>query len=120
MMDFGISKMKRVSMSHKNKLMKWRDFKMAENNMQVLIEGFDPSKVQEVNNFDKDWKEVYGAHQNNSIIQAPIIGIEKLLDKPCAVVGVGNIRGFIPLEFTGAANLRQLRAMTGQSVALTR
>ena len=75
---------------------------MAENNMQVLIEGFDPSKVQEVNNFDKDWKEVYGAHQNNSIIQAPIIGIEKLLDKPCAVVGVGNIRGFIPLEFTGA------------------
>ena len=90
---------------------------MAKNNMQVLIEGFDPSKVEAVNNFDKDWKEVYGAHQNNSIIQAPIIGIEKLLDKPCAVVGVGNIRGFIPLEFTGAANLRQLRAMTGQSVA---
>ena len=54
--------------------MKWRDFKMAENNMQVLIEGFDPSKVEAVNNFDKDWKEVYGAHQNNSIIQAPIIG----------------------------------------------
>ena len=97
MTDFGISKMKRVSMSNKNKLMKWRGFKMAENNMQVLIEGFDPSKVEAVNNFDKDWKEVYGAHQNNSIIQAPIIGIEKLLDKPCAVVGVGNIRGFIPL-----------------------
>ena len=87
---------------------------MAENNMQVLIEGFDSSKVEAVNNFDKDWKEVYGAHQNNSIIQAPIIGIEKILDKPYAVVGVGNIRGFIPLEFTGAANLR---AMTGQSVA---
>ncbi|MBO1912940.1 hypothetical protein J4G37_50065, partial [Microvirga sp. 3-52] len=68
-------------------------------------------------NFDKDWKEVYSAYQNNSILQAPIIGIEKLLDKPCAVVGVGNIRGFIPLEFTGADNLRQLRAMTGQSVA---
>ena len=65
---------------------------MAENNMQVLIEGFDPAKVAVVNNFDKDWKKVYGAHQNNSIIQAPIIGIEKLLDKPCAVVGVGNIR----------------------------
>ncbi|WP_262173242.1 S1 RNA-binding domain-containing protein [Saccharococcus sp. Marseille-Q5394] len=90
---------------------------MAENNMQVLIEGFDPSKVEAVNNFDKDWKEVYGAHQNNSIIQAPIVGIEKLLDKPCAVVSVGNIRGYIPMEFTGAANLRHLRAMTGQSVA---
>lgn len=104
-------------MSYKKYTNEMERFKMAENNMQVLIEGFDPSKVEAVNNFDKDWKQVYGAHQNNSIIQAPIIGIEKLLDKPCAVVGVGNIRGFIPLEFTGAANLRQLRAMTGQSVA---
>ena len=59
--------------------MKWRDFKMAENNMQVLIEGFDPSKVEAVNNFDKDWKEVYGAHQNNSIIQAPISELKSCL-----------------------------------------
>lgn len=90
---------------------------MTENNMQVLIEGFDPSKVQVENEFNNDWKKVYGAYQNNSILQASMTGIETLLDKPCAVVTLGNIRGFIPLEFTGADNLRQLRAMTGQTVA---
>ena len=109
--------MKRVLISNKNKLLKWREYKMTENNMQVLIEGFDPSKVQVENEFNNDWKKVYGAYQNNSILQASMTGIEKLLDKPCAVVTLGNIRGFIPLEFTGADNLRQLRAMTGQSVA---
>ncbi|WP_040759581.1 S1 RNA-binding domain-containing protein [Sporosarcina newyorkensis] len=90
---------------------------MTENNLQVLIEGFDPSKVQVENEINNDWKKVYGAYQNNSILQASMTGIETLLDKPCAVVTLGNVRGFIPLEFTGAANLRQLRAMTGQSVA---
>lgn len=109
--------MKRVLISNKNKLLKWREYKMTENNMQVLIEGFDPSKVQVENEFNNDWKKVYGAYQNNSILQASMTGIETLLDKPCAVVTLGNIRGFIPLEFTGADNLRQLRAMTGQSVA---
>ena len=74
---------------------------MTENNMQVLIEGFDPTKVQPENEFNNDWKKVYGAYQNNSILQAPITGIETLLDKPCAVVTLSNIRGFIPLEFTG-------------------
>lgn len=85
--------------------------------MQVLIEGFDPSKVQKEDEFNNDWKKVYGAYQNNSIFQAPITGIETLLDKPCAVVTLSNIRGFILLEVTGADNLRQFRAMTGQSVA---
>jgi len=109
--------MKQVLISNKKKLLKWREYKMAENNMQVLIEGFDPSKVQVENEFNNDWKKVYGAYQNNSILQASMTGIETLLDKPCAVVTLGNVRGFIPLEFTGADNLRQLRAMTGQSVA---
>lgn len=95
---------------------------MANDVMQVLIEGFDPSKVQE-SEVDQHWKEVYGAYQNQTILQAPITGIEKLngidkdLDKHCAVVTLGTIRGYIPMEFTGAENLRQLRAMTGQSVA---
>ncbi|EGQ19318.1 ribosomal protein S1 [Sporosarcina newyorkensis 2681] len=109
--------MKRDLISNKNKLLKWREYKMTENNLQVLIEGFDPSKVQVENEINNDWKKVYGAYQNNSILQASMTGIETLLDKPCAVVTLGNVRGFIPLEFTGAANLRQLRAMTGQSVA---
>ena len=50
-------------------------------------------------------------------LQAPITGIETMLDKPCTVVTLSNVRGFIPLEFRGTDNLSQLRAMTGQSVA---
>ena len=41
--------------------------------------------------------------KNNTILQASMTGIETLLNKPCAVVTPGNVRGFIPLEFTGAA-----------------
>jgi len=88
----------------------------------MLIEGFDPTKVQE-SEVDQHWKKVYGAYQNKTILQAPVTGIEKLngidkdLDKQCAVVTLGTIRGYIPLEFSGAENIRQLRAMTGQTVA---
>ncbi len=88
-----------------------------EDILQVLIEGFDPSKVQTESEVDQHWKEVYGAYQNQTILQAPITGIETLLNKQCAVVSLGTVRGYIPMEFTGAENLRQLRAMTGQSVA---
>jgi small subunit ribosomal protein S1 len=86
-----------------------------ENLMQVLIEGFDPSKVQETE-VDENWKTVFGAYQNQTILQAPITGIERQLDKHCAVVTLGTVRGYIPLEFTGAENIRQLRSMTGQSI----
>lgn len=87
----------------------------AEEWMQVLIEGYDPGKVQEAE-VNEHWKKVFGAYQNQTILQAPITGIEKQLDKQCAVVSVGNIRGYIPMEFTGVQNIRQLRSMTGQSV----
>lgn len=87
----------------------------AENLTQVLIEGFDPSKVQEIE-VDENWKKVFGAYQNQTILQAPITGIEKQLDKQCAVVTLGTVRGYIPLEFAGVKNVRQLRSMTGQTV----
>ncbi|MCI2257205.1 S1 RNA-binding domain-containing protein [Domibacillus sp. PGB-M46] len=87
----------------------------AENLTQVLIEGFDPSKVQ-ATEVDENWKKVFGAYQNQTILQAPIIGIEKQLDKQCAVVSVGSIRGYIPMELTGVETIRQLRSMTGQAV----
>lgn len=87
-----------------------------EDAMQVLIEGFDPTKVQG-SKVDENWKKVYGAYQNQTILQAPITGIETQLNKQCAVVSLGNIRGYIPLEFTGVENVRQLRSMTGQNIA---
>lgn len=89
---------------------------MADELLQVLIEGYDPSKVEE-DEVDKHWKEIYGAIQNQTILQAPVIGIETKLDKPCAVVSIGPIRGYIPLEFSGVENIRQLRRLSGQRVA---
>ncbi|OZU89043.1 hypothetical protein CIL03_08480 [Virgibacillus indicus] len=89
----------------------------------ILIEGFDPTKMvdQEIEHASEDWRKVYGAYQNKKILQAPITGIEnfgtKENEKICAIVTVGTIRGLIPMEFAGADNLRQLRAMTGQTVA---
>lgn len=80
----------------------------------ILIEGFDSAKVQAEEGYDKDWKTVVSAKQNDKILQAEITGIEQLGGKDCAVVSVGHIRGYIPIEFTGVANLRQLRAMTGK------
>ncbi len=80
----------------------------------VLIEGFDSAKIQAEEGYDKDWKTVVSAKQNDKILQAEITGIEQLGGKDCAVVSVGHIRGYIPIEFTGVENLRQLRAMTGK------
>ncbi|TMN20931.1 S1 RNA-binding domain-containing protein [Lentibacillus cibarius] len=98
---------------------------MAEElNESVMIEGFDPSKMvdQEQDHTLENWKEIYAAYQNSKILYAPIAGIEKIGQPgeekhPCAVVRVGTIRGLIPLEYTGAQNLRQLRSMTGQNTA---
>ncbi|MBO8172255.1 MAG: hypothetical protein H0Z33_10225 [Bacillaceae bacterium] len=59
----------------------------------------------------------YGVYQNKSILQATLIGIETKLNKPFGVVTIGNIRGYIPLEFSGCDNIRQLRKLTGSQVA---
>ena len=89
----------------------------------VLIEGFDPDqfKDEEVDYSDRDWEKVIAAYQNNKFLQAPITGIETIGEgeakKTCAIVHVGRIKGIVPLEYTGAENIRQLRAMTGQEIA---
>lgn len=81
-----------------------------------LIEGFDPQKVQE-NDYDPDWKEIYGAYQNQTVLQGLVNGIETKLDQPCAMVMIGNIRGYIPLEASGMRSGRKLHALTGKTVA---
>lgn len=81
-----------------------------------LIEGFDPEKVQE-SEFDENWKEIYGAYQNRTVLQAIVAGIETKLDKPCATVMVGHVRGYIPLDFSGMENGRQLHTLTGKTIA---
>lgn len=89
---------------------------MSDQMLQVLIEGYDPEKAQR-EEYDKYWKEVYGAYQNNSILQATLMGIETKLNKPCGVVNIGNIRGYIPLEFSGCDDFIQLRQLSGANIA---
>ncbi|GLY12720.1 S1 RNA-binding domain-containing protein [Pseudobacillus badius] len=90
---------------------------MAEDIVSMLIEGFDPTKVKKEEFYDKDWQQVISARQNDKIIQAEISGIEPLGEKECAVVDIGQVRGYIPLEHSGAENIRQLRAMSGKKIA---
>lgn len=81
---------------------------------ELLIEGYDPSKMPQESLYDKDWQKIVSARQNGTILQTEISGLEIVGDKECAVINVGRIRGYIPLEFTGVENRRQLRAMTGK------
>lgn len=80
----------------------------------TLIEGYDESKLKKEVYYDEDWRSIIAARQNDKILQAEIKGIEKLKNKYCALVEVGNIRGYIPIDFSGASNLRQLRALAGK------
>jgi ribosomal protein S1 len=83
---------------------------------RVLIEGFQEEKIEQLD-YDTAWAQIYAARQNNLILQSEMIGIERKLDKPCAVVAVGNVRGYIPLEFSGVKDAHELRRLIGEQVA---
>lgn len=83
--------------------------------MNFLIEGFDPSKLQE-DETEKKWKEVIGAYQNEKILQSELRGIEKVRNTQCAVIQYGPIKGYIPLEESGYKDVNEIRSMTGQPV----
>jgi len=86
----------------------------------MLIEGFDPEKLAELQQAEKEnrgWKEVYGAYQNQKILQAEVDGIEEIGKMTCAIVMVKDVRGIIPLEFFGVENKRQLRRYIGRPAA---
>ncbi|MCF6094525.1 S1 RNA-binding domain-containing protein [Microaerobacter geothermalis] len=89
---------------------------MSDQMLQILIEGFQDEKLEE-NKYDEHWQKIYSAYQNNSILQAHLVGIETKLNKPCGVVQIGHIRGYIPLEYSGADNIQELRKLTGELVA---
>lgn len=87
------------------------------NTLELLIEGFDATKLKQNEDlYDEDWKKVIAARQNNKILQATVTGLEKISGKHCAVVSVGHIRGYIPIEVSGVNNLSQLRQLTGKKV----
>lgn len=91
--------------------------------INMLIEGFDPEKLeQEEQQYDKAWKEIYGAYQNKTVIQGDFVAIEDLKtaddkNETCAVVQIEDVRGYIPIKHFGVDNKRQLRARVGERVA---
>lgn len=88
----------------------------------MLIEGFDPEKLQALQekvSKDSGWKKVYGAYQNNKVLQADVRGIEDIGKMTCAIVMVEDVRGIIPLEYFGVENKRQLRNYIGKPAVFT-
>lgn len=95
---------------------------MSNEVVNMLIEGFDPSKLErEDKYYEEAWKEIIGAYQNRKVIQADVVAIEDL-DKAdgeketCAVVQMDRVRGFIPMEEFGVQTKRQLRSFAGKPI----
>jgi|SRR5690625_1598012 len=89
---------------------------MADDRLEVLIEGYDPEKVQE-SEVDQDWKQIYSAYQNRTILQALVVGIETKLNMPCLIVNIGSIRGYIPFAESDVKDEAEFYSLTGKNVA---
>ncbi|WP_255298418.1 S1 RNA-binding domain-containing protein [Brevibacillus dissolubilis] len=89
--------------------------------LRVLVEGYQPEKAEEaeldMSKVDEHWLSIYRAYQNRMIMQARLVGIEKKLNRPCAVVRVGHVRGYIPLEHSGFNTLQEMRNLMGEMLA---
>lgn len=90
---------------------------MSDQTLHVLIEGFDESKLQEDNQLEQDWQQIYSAVQNKLILQSELIGVEEHAGKTVGIVLIGQVRGILPLEFSGFTNIQQLRHKVGQKIA---
>ncbi|WP_226383684.1 S1 RNA-binding domain-containing protein [Paenibacillus massiliensis] len=89
---------------------------MSKELKNVLIEGYQEEKLER-NSYDEGWAQIYSAKQNNLILQADMIGVEVKLNKLCGVVQVGDVRGYIPQEFSGVTDAHAFRRLLGEPVA---
>src|SRR5699024_7271702 len=94
----------------------------------ILIEGFDPEQFKEDEQHSKniDWETVIASQQNKKFLDGRIEGIEYDTDSPdsrvreknaFAIVFMGQLKGRMHLEETGANNIDQLRAMVGKKIS---
>lgn len=95
---------------------------MSDQFLSVLVEGFDPEKALEMEQHQQDdnsedWREIYAARQNNTILQAELTGIQPVGNKTIGTIFIGNIKGMIPLELSGTENIRQFRKLVGKKIA---
>lgn len=95
---------------------------MSSEVMNLLIEGFDSSKLKSENeHYEEAWKEIIGAYQNKKVIQADVVAIEDLetadgKKQTCAVVQMDRVRGYIPIDEFGVQTKKQLRSFAGKPV----
>lgn len=89
---------------------------MSEELKRVLIEGYNEDKLER-NSYDEGWAQIYSAKQNDLILQADMVGVEVKLNKLCGVVQVGDVRGYIPQEFSGTTDAHAFRRLLGEPVA---
>lgn len=85
--------------------------------LKRLIEGFEEEKDEELQEHDDSWEQIYGAKQNNLILQALLVGTTVMLDKLCGIVQVGSVRGLIPQEFSGTTDAHAFKALVGSPIA---
>lgn len=85
--------------------------------LKRLIEGFEEEKDEELQEHDDSWEQIYGARQNNLILQALLVGTTIMLDKLCGIVQVGTVRGLIPQDFSGTIDAHAFKALVGSPVA---
>src|SRR5690606_11154239 len=83
---------------------------------RVLIEGYQEDKIER-EDYDEAWAQIYAAKQNNLILQSEITGFKGVLNRLCGIVYVGNVRGIIPLEYSGVDEPQKFRDMIGEPVA---
>jgi len=86
---------------------------MTKETMNLLIEGFDPEKIR-TDETERNWRKVMGAYQNGTILQSEVGGIETVDNRQCAIVRLGSIKGYIPMEESGCTDLDHLRSLSGQ------
>ncbi|NHN34869.1 S1 RNA-binding domain-containing protein [Paenibacillus agricola] len=84
--------------------------------LKNTVEGFDESKIKR-NPIDEHWQEVYTAVQNQTILQAELIGIDKEGKEIVGLIQYGTIRGMIPLKLSGVEKEEQLKQYLGRRIA---
>lgn len=87
--------------------------------LKRLIEGFEEEKDEALQEqgHDDSWEQIYGAKQNNLILQALLVGTTVVRERLCGVVQIGSVRGFIPQEFSGTKDAHEFKAQVGSPVA---
>lgn len=103
---------------------------MALEEMNILIEGFDPSKLKKNKKTDEGlrWKDIQSAYQNDLVLNDVLVGLENIRkgnskeSELCGIIRRGSIKGIIPLSESGidiesATALNQFRALTGKKIA---